>query len=81
MSVPYLNCAVAYLLRSLFSDPDRDERVQYVQYWQSKLSDNKEIDFPDLLVYEVADSTQGFSFAYLKEALYVESQIPKASCS
>lgn len=38
-------------------------------YWQEKLKDNDEIYFPESLVEEVADLTQGFSFAYLKEAL------------
>lgn len=50
-----------------------EERKLYVQYWQTKLSSNKEIDFPDHLVDEVAQLTDKFSFAYLKEALYVAS--------
>ncbi|ELU45507.1 AAA domain-containing protein [Rhizoctonia solani AG-1 IA] len=45
-----------------------DERVQYAQYWQRKLKDNKDVSFPDSLVEKVADLTSGFSFAYLKEA-------------
>ncbi|KIJ70138.1 hypothetical protein HYDPIDRAFT_104807 [Hydnomerulius pinastri MD-312] len=52
----------------LFDDPDREERALYAKYWQDKLKDNSEISFPDSLVEEVADITQGFSFAYLKEA-------------
>ncbi|KIJ20334.1 hypothetical protein PAXINDRAFT_166412 [Paxillus involutus ATCC 200175] len=52
----------------LFDDPDREERALYARYWQDKLKDNSEISFPDSLVNEVADMTQGFSFAYLKEA-------------
>jgi len=51
-----------------FEDPDLEERKLYVQYWQTKLSSNKEIDFPDRLVDEVAQLTDKFSFAYLKEA-------------
>ncbi|KAG8717124.1 hypothetical protein FRC08_008159 [Ceratobasidium sp. 394] len=51
-----------------FSAPNRDERVQYAQYWQRKLKNNKDISFPDSLVEKVADQTAGFSFAYLKEA-------------
>lgn len=43
----------------------------YAKYWQEKLKDKDEISFPESLVEEVADLTQGFSFAYLKEALYV----------
>ncbi|KAJ6490412.1 P-loop containing nucleoside triphosphate hydrolase protein [Mycena vitilis] len=61
----------------LFDDPDRDERVLYVQYWQSKLKSNKEIDFPDALVDEVASQTEQFSFAYLKEA-FVSSLVTLA---
>ncbi|KXN89597.1 hypothetical protein AN958_05464 [Leucoagaricus sp. SymC.cos] len=52
----------------LFDDPDEEERALYARYWQKKLSDNLEIDFPDVLVDSVARLTQGFSFAYLKEA-------------
>ncbi|KAG9104194.1 hypothetical protein FRC06_004619 [Ceratobasidium sp. 370] len=51
-----------------FSAPNRDERIQYAQYWQRKLKNNKDITFPDSLVEKVADQTAGFSFAYLKEA-------------
>lgn len=42
----------------------------YAKYWQEKLKDNDEISFPESFVEDVADLTQGFSFAYLKEALY-----------
>ncbi|KAI0637987.1 P-loop containing nucleoside triphosphate hydrolase protein [Trametes polyzona] len=52
----------------LFDDPDEEERKLYVQYWQNKLHKNKDITFPDTLVKEVAAETDGFSFAYLKEA-------------
>ncbi|KAJ7638930.1 P-loop containing nucleoside triphosphate hydrolase protein [Roridomyces roridus] len=52
----------------LFDDPDRDARLLYCKYWQDKLQNNKEIDYPDALVEEVADMTDRFSFAYLKEA-------------
>jgi hypothetical protein len=52
----------------LFDDPDHQERVLYAKYWQEKLKDNDEISFPVSLVEEVAELTQGFSFAYLKEA-------------
>ncbi|KAJ6539518.1 P-loop containing nucleoside triphosphate hydrolase protein [Mycena capillaripes] len=57
----------------LFDDPDKDERVLYVQYWQNKLKSNDKIDFPDALVDEVAGLTDQFSFAYLKEVLYAVS--------
>ncbi|KAJ7044520.1 P-loop containing nucleoside triphosphate hydrolase protein [Mycena alexandri] len=52
----------------LFDDPDLEERKLYVRYWQDKLKINKGIEFPDALVDEVAEQTEQFSFAYLKEA-------------
>jgi hypothetical protein len=52
----------------LFDDPDREARVLYAKYWQGKLKDNKDISYPDSLVDEIVDSTEKFSFAYLKEA-------------
>ncbi|KAH9927199.1 P-loop containing nucleoside triphosphate hydrolase protein [Epithele typhae] len=52
----------------LFDDPNEDERALYAMYWQNKLKNNNSIDFPDSLVKEVASQTEGFSFAYLKEA-------------
>ena len=55
----------------MFDDPDEDERKLYVQYWQNKLKSNKDISFPDSLVDDVVNKTTKFSFAYLKEALYV----------
>ena len=55
---------------SLFSDPNKASRVLYAEYWQKKLKDNKDVSFPDSLVIVVAEETEGFSFAYLKEALY-----------
>ncbi|KIK04665.1 hypothetical protein K443DRAFT_675683 [Laccaria amethystina LaAM-08-1] len=51
-----------------FDDPDWDERILYARYWQKKLLPNKAIDYPDRLVKEIADLTNRFSFAYLKEA-------------
>ncbi|KAF8525316.1 P-loop containing nucleoside triphosphate hydrolase protein [Gautieria morchelliformis] len=52
----------------LFSDPDMDERVLYIRYWQEKLKNNKDIEFPDTLLRDIAELCEGFSFAYLKEA-------------
>ena len=54
---------------STFVDPKRTERRQYAVYWQNKLKPNKHINFPDELLDEIADKTNKFSFAYLKEAL------------
>jgi transitional endoplasmic reticulum ATPase len=59
----------------LFDNPTRDERIQYVQYWQDKLKNNKDVSFPDELKDEIADLTHAFSFAYLKEALYVNPNL------
>ncbi|KAL0949354.1 hypothetical protein HGRIS_009423 [Hohenbuehelia grisea] len=61
----------------LFDDPDRDERALYAKYWQNKLKSNKTIAFPDTLVDEVADMTDRFSFAYLKES-FVSSLVTLA---
>ncbi|KAJ7178962.1 P-loop containing nucleoside triphosphate hydrolase protein [Mycena filopes] len=61
----------------LFDDPDLEERKLYVRYWQNKLKTNKDIEFPDSLVDEVAEQTQQFSFAYLKEA-FVSSLVTLA---
>ncbi|THV08367.1 P-loop containing nucleoside triphosphate hydrolase protein [Dendrothele bispora CBS 962.96] len=58
----------------LFDDPDQEERVLYVRYWQNKLKDRKSVPFPDSLVQEVADATDKFSFAYLKE-VFVSSLV------
>ncbi|KAL2145706.1 hypothetical protein VTI28DRAFT_6581 [Corynascus sepedonium] len=51
-----------------FPDPDLDQRVAYCQFWQRKLADNKDIEFPDKLCRAIADITDGFSFAYIQEA-------------
>lgn len=40
-----------------------------MKYWQGKLSDNDDLDFPDKLCPAVAKITKGFSFAYLQEAM------------
>jgi transitional endoplasmic reticulum ATPase len=53
----------------LFDDPSRNGRRLYVQYWQDKLADSKDVDLPDTLADEIADKTDRFSFAYLKEVL------------
>lgn len=38
------------------------------QYWRNKLKDKKSIDFPNKLCDAIADITEDFSFAYMKEA-------------
>lgn len=51
-----------------FNDPNREERVQYAEYWRNKLKNNKKVQFPPEMSARIADITDGFSFAYLKEA-------------
>lgn len=51
-----------------FPNPDFDQRVQYAQFWQAKLKDNKDIVFPDKLCTKIAEITDKFSFAYMQEA-------------
>jgi transitional endoplasmic reticulum ATPase len=55
----------------LFDDPDEEERRLYCGYWQKKLASNQKVSFPDSLADEIANKSDGLSFAYLKEALYV----------
>lgn len=52
----------------LFDDPSRQERIMYCEYWRNKLRHNKKIDFPGEMPTRIADITNGFSFAYMKEA-------------
>jgi hypothetical protein len=58
----------------MFDDPDQEERLLYVQYWQRKLKNNKNVPFPDEMAKKVAEATQRFSFAYLKE-VFVSSLV------
>lgn len=51
-----------------FPDPDYEQRVQYAKFWQGKLDDNKDIEFPDKLCPAIANITDKFSFAYMQEA-------------
>ena len=52
----------------LFPLPSLSERIQYCEYWRSKLSSNAEIEFPRPLCAAIARITEDFSFAYMKEA-------------
>jgi transitional endoplasmic reticulum ATPase len=40
-----------------------------MKYWQHKLADNNDLEFPDKLCPAIAKITPGFSFAYLQEAM------------
>lgn len=42
--------------------------MAYCHFWQRKLADNNDIEFPDKLCDAVADITNDFSFAYIQEA-------------
>lgn len=47
--------------------PARAERAAYVRYWKAKVDRSPRVAFPDAACDFVADLTDGFSFAYLKE--------------
>ena len=47
--------------------PAFPERVKYCDSWRPKLSKNKTVDFPPTISEALAEITEGFSFAYLKE--------------
>ncbi|KAF2755194.1 P-loop containing nucleoside triphosphate hydrolase protein [Pseudovirgaria hyperparasitica] len=51
-----------------FADPNFDQRVKYCEFWQHKLADNEDIDYPDKLCVAIAKITDDFSFAYIQEA-------------
>ncbi|KAF2453847.1 P-loop containing nucleoside triphosphate hydrolase protein [Lineolata rhizophorae] len=51
-----------------FPDPSKEQRTRYARYWQSKLIDNDDIEFPDEMCTAVAEITDDFSFAYIQEA-------------
>ena len=50
-----------------FALPALPERVKYCEYWRAKLSNSKTVEFPPKLSEAIAEITEGFSFAYLKE--------------
>ncbi|KAL8687242.1 MAG: hypothetical protein Q9218_006531, partial [Villophora microphyllina] len=50
-----------------FALPAVAERAQYCEYWRGKLAHNTSIEFPPKLSAAIAEITDGFSFAYLKE--------------
>ena len=52
----------------LFPLPSEAERILYCDYWRAKLMNKPSIKFPKMLSPAIAGITEGFSFAYLKEA-------------
>jgi transitional endoplasmic reticulum ATPase len=55
-----------------FKAPSEAERRLYCAYWQQKLRSNEDIDFTDEICEAVAEATESFTFAYLKE-LFVQT--------
>ncbi|CZT15652.1 uncharacterized protein RCC_01489 [Ramularia collo-cygni] len=53
----------------LFPNPNEKEREAYIKYWQGKLKDNKDLEFPNKICPAVAKITEDFSFAFLQEAM------------
>jgi len=51
-----------------FPNPNEKEREEYARFWQTKLKNNKDVEFPDALCRAIAGITEDFSFAYLQEA-------------
>ncbi|KAL8682360.1 MAG: hypothetical protein Q9186_001550 [Xanthomendoza sp. 1 TL-2023] len=53
-----------------FPLPATPERTHYVDYWRSKLvASNTSLELPTEISSAIANITEGFSFAYLQEAL------------
>ena len=50
-----------------FKIPGEEERRLYTEYWRGKLLKNGAVDFPEELCEVIANLSEGFSFAYLKE--------------
>jgi len=51
-----------------FPDPDLGQRIAYCHFWQKKLGDSDDVEFPDKLCKPIAEITDKFSFAYMQEA-------------
>ncbi|KAL2266845.1 hypothetical protein VTJ83DRAFT_4122 [Remersonia thermophila] len=51
-----------------FPVPNLEQRIAYCCFWQRKLADNKDIEFPNQLCQAIAEITYDFSFAYIQEA-------------
>jgi len=51
-----------------FPDPSLPQRAAYARFWQAKLADNEDVEFPHDMCEAVAKITDGFSFAYMQEA-------------
>ena len=52
-----------------FALPAAPERAAYCEYWRQKLAKNdNDLEFPESLSSKIAEITEDFSFAYIKEA-------------
>jgi transitional endoplasmic reticulum ATPase len=54
-----------------FNIPGFAERVAYCKFWQKKLVGSEMVDFQDGCCEVIAEMTEGFSFAYLKELFVI----------
>ena len=52
-----------------FRVPSRESRIAYCEYWRAKLTANDDFDFPEDVCPVIADITEGFSYAYMKELI------------
>ncbi|KAF2158619.1 hypothetical protein M409DRAFT_71559 [Zasmidium cellare ATCC 36951] len=52
--------------------PGERERILYCEYWRKKLQKNSNVEFHEDISKVIAQLTEGFSFAYLKE-LFVQT--------
>jgi len=52
-----------------FRIPDHPRRVAYCEYWRKKLPDDEELEFTEEICPVIADMTEGFSYAYMKELI------------
>jgi transitional endoplasmic reticulum ATPase len=50
-----------------FKIPGTEQRIAYAEYWRKKLLKNKTVAFEEELCPIIAQLTDGFSFAYMKE--------------
>lgn len=55
-----------------FKLPSEDERIAYCRYWRQKFNESDTVDFLDEMCSIIAQLTEEYSFAYLKE-LFVTS--------
>ncbi|PVH74338.1 proteasome-activating nucleotidase [Cadophora sp. DSE1049] len=54
-----------------FKIPNEEERVAYCHFWRKKLVESHLVDFPEELCVVIAELSEGFSFAYMKELFVI----------